>query len=42
VTEEIMTEAALPDVPPDVPASEAERQASRFDHLRDLRKHETI
>jgi hypothetical protein len=36
VTEEILAEAALPDIP----ASEADLQASRFDHLRDLRKHE--
>jgi hypothetical protein len=40
VTEEILAEAALPDVPPDVPASEADLQASHFYHLRDLRKHE--
>ena len=36
VTEEILAEAALPDIP----AAEADLQASRFDHLRDLRKHE--
>ena len=36
VTEEILAEAALPDVS----APEADLQASRFDHLRDLRKHE--
>jgi hypothetical protein len=36
VTEEILTEAALADIP----AAEADLQASRFDHLRDLRKHE--
>ena len=36
VTGEILAEAALPDIP----ASEADLQASRFDHLRDLRKHE--
>jgi hypothetical protein len=36
VTEEILAEAALPDIP----VSEADLQASRFDHLRDLRKHE--
>jgi len=35
VTEEILAEAALPDVP----APEADLQTSRFDHLRDLRKH---
>ena len=38
VTEEILAEAAVPDVP----ASGADLQASRLDHLRDLRKHETI
>jgi len=35
VTKEILAEAALPDVP----APEADLQASRFDHLRDHRKH---
>ena len=38
VTEEILAEAALADVP----ASQADLQAGRFDHLRDLRKHEAI
>ena len=38
VTEELLAEAAVPDVP----ASGADLQASRLDHLRDLRKHETI
>ncbi len=37
VTEEILAEAALPDVA----TSEAELQAASFDHIRDLRKHET-
>ena len=37
VTDEILAEAALPDIP----ASEADLQANRFDHLRDLRKHES-
>jgi len=37
ITEDIMAEAALPDIP----ASEAGLQAGRFDHARDLRKHET-
>lgn len=36
VTDEILAEAALPDIP----APEADLQAGRFDHLRDLRKHE--
>ncbi len=38
VTEEILAEAAVPEIAstgPDV-------QASRFDHVRDLRKHETV
>ena len=38
VTEAILAEAALPDVAP----SEADLQAGRFDHIRDLRKHETV
>jgi hypothetical protein len=36
ITEEILAEAALPEVAPD----EADLQAGRFDHGRDLRKHE--
>lgn len=36
ITAEILAEAALPDIPD----AEADLQASRFDHLRDLRKHE--
>jgi hypothetical protein len=38
VTEEILAEAALPEVP----ADETDLQASRFDHARDLRKHERL
>jgi hypothetical protein len=38
VTEEILAEAALPDVG----TSEADLQASQFDHVRDLRKHEVL
>jgi hypothetical protein len=38
VTEEILAEAALPDIAPDG----ADLQASRFDHARDLRKHEAV
>ena len=37
VTEQILAEAALPDVA----AAEADLQSSQFDHIRDLRKHET-
>jgi hypothetical protein len=37
VTEEILAEAALPEIS----ASDADLQAGRFDHARDLRKHET-
>ena len=37
VTEEIMAEAALPELD----ADRVDRQADRFDHARDLRKHET-
>ena len=36
VTEAILTEAALPRIPPE----EVDLQATRFDHVRDLRKHE--
>jgi hypothetical protein len=37
VTADILAEAALPEIP----ASSADLQASRFDHARDLRKHES-
>jgi hypothetical protein len=37
VTDEILAEAALPDIS----ISGADLQADRFDHIRDLRKHET-
>jgi hypothetical protein len=40
VTEEILSEAALP--LPEAADPEADLQASRFDHARDLRKHEAI
>ncbi|TFV38036.1 hypothetical protein E4K66_16550 [Bradyrhizobium frederickii] len=36
VTEAILTEAALPQIPPE----EVDLQAVRLDHTRDLRKHE--
>jgi hypothetical protein len=36
ITEEILAEAALPEIA----SSGAELQAGRFDHIRDLRKHE--
>jgi hypothetical protein len=38
VTEEILAEAALPEIA----TSEADLQAARFDHARDLRKHEPV
>ena len=38
VTEDILAEAALPEIP----ASAADLQASQFDHARDLRKHEIV
>jgi hypothetical protein len=38
LTEEILAEAALPEMP----TAGAELQASRFDHIQDLRKHETV
>jgi hypothetical protein len=37
VTEAIMSEAALPEIA----APEADVQSARFDHARDLRKHES-
>lgn len=36
VTDEILSEAALPEIP----MTGADLQASQFDHTRDLRKHE--
>jgi len=36
VTEEILAEAAIPEIAP----SESDLQAGRFDHARDLKKHE--
>jgi hypothetical protein len=38
ITAEILAEAALPEVP----AAAADLQAARFDHARELRKHETV
>jgi hypothetical protein len=38
LTEEMLAEAALPEIP----ASAAELQAACFDHIRDLRKHERV
>jgi hypothetical protein len=38
VTADILAEAALPEIP----ASGADLQAERFDHARDLRKHERV
>ena len=38
VTEDILAEAALPEIP----VTEADLQASRFDHARDLCKHEIV
>jgi len=38
VTEAILAEAALPEIE----ASEADLTSSRFDHIRDLRKHEPV
>jgi hypothetical protein len=38
VTEEILCEAALPEVA----ATELDPQADNFDHTRDLRKHEAV
>ncbi|SHL42419.1 hypothetical protein SAMN05444159_5868 [Bradyrhizobium lablabi] len=38
ITAEILAEAALPEIP----VSGADLQAGRFDHARDLRKHEEV
>ena len=38
ITADILAEAALPEIP----TGGAELQASRFDHARDLRKHESV
>ena len=38
VTAEILAEAAVPEIP----ATGADLQADRFDHARDLRKHERV
>jgi hypothetical protein len=38
ITAEILAAAATPEIQPD----EADLQASRFDHARDLRKHEAV
>jgi hypothetical protein len=38
ITDDILTEAAIPEIA----ATGADLQASRFDHVRDLRKHETV
>jgi hypothetical protein len=38
VTADILAEAAVPEIP----ASGADLQTSRFDHARDLRKHESV
>jgi hypothetical protein len=38
VTEAILAEAALPEIA----STEADLQSSRFDHIRDLRKHEPV
>jgi hypothetical protein len=38
ITAEILAEAALPDIS----TAGADLQADRFDHARDLRKHETV
>ena len=38
ITADILNEAALPDIAP----ASVDLQADQFDHLRDLRKHETV
>jgi hypothetical protein len=38
ITADILAEAAIPEIA----SSDADLQASRFDHVRDLKKHETV
>ena len=38
ITDEILAEAALPEIP----SASTDLQADRFDHARDLRKHEPV
>ena len=38
ITEDILAEAAVPEIAPTC----ADLQASRFDHIRDLKKHEAV
>jgi hypothetical protein len=43
VTADILAEAALPEIAlTEIPATGADLQAERFDHARDLRKHERV
>ncbi len=43
VTEDILSEAALPEILPEIASADsADLQASCFDHARDLRKHEAV
>ena len=43
ITAEILAEAALPEIAlTEIPATGADLQANRFDHARDLRKHESV
>jgi phage head maturation protease len=42
ITAEILAEAELPEITVDeMPSTDADSQADRFDHARDLRKHES-
>ena len=43
ITAEILAEAALPEIAlPEIRTTGADLQASQFDHVRDLRKHEPV
>ena len=43
VTAEILAEAQIPETDlPEIAAGSADPQGARFDHARDLRKHETV
>ena len=42
ITEDILAEAALPEILPGIATSGPDLQAARFDHAHDVRKHEAV
>jgi hypothetical protein len=42
ITEDILSEAGLPEILPEIASCGADLQAACFDHARDLRKHEAV